>query len=355
MNKLFFYTIFLIVLLFSCKNKNSSTNDENEIIELNIIEKPKSIDGELIEIEGFLLPDEMILQDSILFVKDSRAEKYIHLVDLKNKKYLTSFAAKGKGPGELLGASTMDYYNNKLWVHDITLSKLISFDKDSLLNGSHGYTNEIQLKEKARQNFNLTWINDTIITSTTFSESPNRLIFTNNKGVVSYEAFEMIPPEKKDTPRAIHNQSYQSVLKKNPNHNKIAVVNRYSDLLEIYDLDEKSSKRFSTHQNFTPIYDVVNVDGNVRMGQGETTRFGSIDISVTENKIFTLYSGRTRGEGYANYADKIYVYDWQGNYLNSYEIPNLAIGILAENDYSLLTLEYKEGIPMLKRYSLDEK
>ncbi|GAA4273805.1 BF3164 family lipoprotein [Aquimarina gracilis] len=361
MNKqiLKFYTLFVVVFLSCNVDKANNKIGKKEIVKLNITEEPKSIEGELIAIEGFVSPNRMNLQDSILFVKDSRAEKYIHLVDLKNKMRLTSFGIKGKGPGELLSASSMDFYGNRLWVHDLTLGKFVSFDKDSILNnldGSYKYTDEIQFKEKARQNHNPTWLNDSTTISTTFSESMNRLILTNSQGKVSDEVFEMIPPQKKDTPRAIHNQSYQGKIQKHPSQNKIAVVNRYSDLLEIYDLENETSKLIKTHQNFTPIYEVIKADGNLIMGQDETTRFGCIDISATNDKIFTLYSGRKRGEGFANYANKIYVYDWKGNYLSSYRIPDLAIGILAQNNNTLLTLEYnKDGMGMLKRYILNEK
>lgn len=360
MKKFKFYLFLLLVIIFSCKGKHERVDEKtkNKIIELGLKIEPNLIQGEIIKIDGLVLPNKMSLQDSILFIKDSRAEKFVHLVDLKNKIRLTSFGVKGKGPGELLSAFSMDFYNNNLWVHDITLGKLVSFNKDSLLinlNSSYNYSNEIQFKEKARQNANPTWINDTVLVSTTLSESLNRLMFTDKEGVVSYEDFIMISPEKEDTPRAIHNQSYQALLKRNPNQSKIALVNRYSDLLEIYDLKEKESKLLKTHQNFTPIYEVVNADGDIRMVQDETTRFGYIDISVTKDKIFTLYSGRTRGEGFANYANNVHVYNWKGEHLKSYQLPNLAISILAENNNSLLTLEYKGGIPMLKRYTLDEK
>jgi len=354
-NLVYLFLNFLIIL--SCNYKNQ----EHKFIKLGLSTPPKiNILGKLISVDKFVMPGKMVIKDSILFILDENFDKNIHIVDVKNENYLSSIGNIGKGPGETLSGISLDFFNNQVWLHDITLSKLVSYNLDSIMsdkNINYSYTKEIVFKDRARQNFNPLWLNDSTLVSTTFSESENRLMYTNTDGGIFREEFKMINPEKKNTPRSVHNTSYQSIFKIHPNKEKIAIVNRYSDLLEIYNLKNGESLYLKTHLDFYPIYEVVNTDdGGVTMVQDDTTRFGCIDISVTEDKIFTLYSGRTRGEGLANYANKIYVYDWEGKYLTSYRIPNVAIAILAKDNQTLFTSEYnRKGEGMIKKYHLNEE
>ena len=287
---------------------------------------------------------------------DSRALKRIHVIDISNNDYVTNIGAAGKGPGELLSISSLDVSKEKLWAYDITLSKFVSFHLDSLTSPTYTYTTEINFQGKANQNFDPLWIDGgKTMVSTTFSESKNRLIFTNAEGTIIDEKFPMFDPPSDNIPQTIHNISYQSTLKVKPDHTKVAVVSRYADLLEIYDLENNSMKRIKTHTNFDPIYEVMNVDGNAVMGQGEDTRFGHIDVAVSNDKIYTLYSGRTRGEGRANYADIVCVFDWEGNFITSYKIDNRAIAIELKNNQEFFTIELDtQGKSLLKKYSIDE-
>lgn len=301
------YLLLTVLVIVSC-NKQSK---DFKFTKLGLSTPPKTnISGDSISIDKLVMPGKMILKDSILFILDEDFDKNIHAVNIKNENYLTSIGDIGKGPGETLSGVSLNVFNNLIWLHDITLSKFVSYNLDSIITDkktNYSYSEEIVFKDKARQNFNPLWLNDSTLISTTFSESENRIVYTNLNGQIFEEKFKMINPERKNTPRSVHKASYQSIFKIHPNKKKIAIVNRYSDLLEIYNLETDETLYFKTHLDFVPIYEVVNTDGGVTMAQNDTTRFGCIDISVTEDKIFTLYSGRTRGEGLANYANKIYV------------------------------------------------
>lgn len=348
--------ISLLIILFlcvqSCKKESSK-----ELVKLDLSNTPDLIEGELINVEQFISPGKMEIEENLIFVSDSKSEKFIHVFDLENLEYIGNIGTKGKGPGEALSCVSLDVNDGKIWLQGITLAKLISFNIDSILTQSkdYKYEEEILMKEKARQNFSPRWLDDGSIASISFSESLNRIMYTNKNGEVFKEDFVFLNPEDKDVPRSIHNMSYQGVQAIHPSLNKTVIVSRYADLIEIYNHDDLSSKLVKTHQNFNPIYEVVNSGGGVRMSQGDDTRFGYIDAAVTEDKIFTLYSGRTRGEGFANYAKNIYVYDWEGNYLDSYQISNLAIAIASDSNNNFYTMEYKDGIPMLKKYNSNEK
>lgn len=336
----------------SCKNDKNTTNFET----LAITATPKPIQGESLAFDALVLPTKMVYQEPYLFLGDSRATKRIHVIDIPNKTYVANIGTAGKGPGELLSLSCLDIYDDKLWGYDITISKLVSFHLDSVASPTYTHDSEIYFQGRANQNFNPNWIADTnTIVSTTFSESENRLMFTNTDGTVVEEKFPMFAPPSSTIPQTIHNISYQGTLTVKPDQSKVAAVSRYADLLEIFDLKSNTGKRIKTHTNFSPIYKVVNVDGNATMGQGEDTRFGHIYIAASDAKIYTLYSGRTRGEGKANFAEVVCVFDWNGNFITSYQLENRAIAIEVKDDNEFFTLELgPQGKSVLKKYTINE-
>ncbi|WP_298512213.1 BF3164 family lipoprotein [uncultured Kordia sp.] len=341
--------LFLLIAIISCKSDKNTPNFHTLAIE----ETPKPIKGEKLLFTELVNPSKMIYKEPYLYLGDSRALKRIHVIDILNNTYVANIGIAGKGPGELLSLSSLDISNGKLWAYDLTISKLVSFHLDSLAFPTYTYDTEIYFQGNANQNFSPNWIEkEKTIVSTTFSESGNRLIFTNTEGTIIDEKFPMFSPPSSNIPQTIHNISYQSILKVKPDQSKVAIISRYADLLEIYDLKNNTMKRIKTHSNFNPIYEVMNVDGNAVMGQGEDTRFGHIYISASDEKIYTLYSGRTRGQGNANFADVVCVFDWEGNFITSYKIENRAIAIELKNDHEFFVIELdSRGEFLLKKYT----
>jgi len=184
------------------------------------------------------------------------------------------------------------------------------------------------------------------------SNSQDRLLFSDKKGYVIDSKFKMFKPPTNDIPMNIHNQSYHGVLKKHPMEEKVVIVDRYSDLIEIYDIKNSSSLRIKTHGNYSPSYTIDNSGNSTRMLQSADMRFGYIDVSTTKKKIFTLFSGRTRGnnEKKGNFSNTVFSFDWNGNYLSSFKIEGEALTIQALNDDTFLVMEMEKGQPILKEY-----
>jgi hypothetical protein len=223
---------------------------------------------------------------------------------------------------------------------------------DSIKSSNVNFDQEIILKGDAKQDNFPRWLSENELVSITFSDSQNRLIFTDSKGEVVKEGFKMFSPPSDNIPYTIHNESYQGVVKVKPDTKKVVVATRYSDLIEIYDLEKASSKRIKTHSDYSPIYEVMVVDGYTRLGQDGTMRFGYLDIAVDDEFIYTIYSGRTRAEGKANYGDTIIIFDWKGKYIKSYTLENRAIAIEVVNGNQLFALERVKGKLLLKKYDI---
>jgi hypothetical protein len=298
----------------------------------------------------------MEIIDSILVISDSKSDKPLYLLNIKNMQYLKSIGERGKGPGEFIGLYSVCQFKNKIWAYDLTLGKLVSFDLDSVLdsNSNYKFTDEIILKDKARRSYSPVWLNDNLLVSPTMSDSDYRLLFSNNNGNLEKERFKMIPSPPNGVPNNIHNQAYHGVMKKHPTDEKLVIVDRYSDLIELYNLQDSTSIHLKTHGDYEPSYVVDDSGGFLRMAQNDDMRFGYIDVSVTQNMIFTIFSGKTRQESSVAYAgNTVILFDWKGNYLSSFITEENALAIQAMNDKEFIVIEMESnGMLSLKKYKI---
>lgn len=144
----------ILVLLFlniSAKTYAQKTvifgfDDFKEVIELK---------GEKLHLEDLLMdPLEIILSDSLLFIKNNKANPAVDVISLNSGKTITKFCNVGKGPGELVSPFCIQYIEDekKFMVQDFQGKKIVFYDLDLILvNANKKYT--------ATVNFNVeTWV-----------------------------------------------------------------------------------------------------------------------------------------------------------------------------------------------------
>jgi len=347
-----FFLSISTLITFGCKT------DKKDLLIANQKYESKPLNGININIDSLYYPGLMSRIDSILVLQDFKTKKPFHFINLNNHKYLKSFGTRGKGPGEFIGLNTINSFDKKLWAYDITLSKYVSFDLDSILKfgrSKYRYSEEIIFTNDARKNYCPLFINDTLLSSLTFSNSKHRILLSNKAdGQVSNELFDMIEPVEKTTPQRLHNESYHGVMEKHPLKNLLFIGSRYADLIEIYNLNSNKGIRIKTHDNFTPEFRIDNSQGFPSIVYNGQWKHGYLDISVTENVVFTLFSGRTTGD-YANrnsLGNTVLLYDWDGNYIASYSTDIDGHTIEAINDEEFVLCGVHNGISYLKRYKI---
>jgi len=346
----YIFLVLFLALFSGCKTNETNSN----FIVLNKEFELEPIKGETIMIDSLYFPTKLHISDSLLVVLDIKSKKNLHLFDMKNNEYILSFGERGKGPGEFIGLGSISQFQNEIWAYDLTLGKNVSFNIDSILKGGkYSFSNEIKHYDRARRSYTPLWMNDSTVISPTMSDSDYRLVVSDKSGNVIGEEFKMFPAPSSNTPSSIHHQSYHAVFKKCPSKSKFVLANRYSDLIEIYDLRDSTSIRLKTHGNYQPEYVIENANGRSRMAQTDKMRFGYIDVAVTDKIIYTLFSGRVRTQHKkGNYGNIVILYDWEGNYISSYTIEEDSISIEAVNDKEFLTLETVNGLPTVKKYQI---
>lgn len=285
--------------------------------------------------DRFNLSDELLspikarLSGDFLLLLSIRSKYFIYVIDIKSGKIIDKAGGYGKGPQEFESASDLIIHpdkNNTFIVYD---SSLMKFSKYGLTeNGNIKFieSNNINTSESI---MGLTWLNENEIASVgSFQEGRITLLSQNGEKL---KTFGELPPGRSYIPPQVRQQAYQSWIASNKNRDKLVVATRHSDKIEMYDSLGNSNLLIKGFLDFEPVYDIKYMDETPSMTSGDDLRFGYIDLAVTDERIFALYSGKERVEGGANYGNFVLEFDWTGHIQSSYKLEQSAISI-AVND-----------------------
>ena len=78
-----------------------------------------------------------------------------------------------------------------------------------------------------------------------------------------------------------------------------------------------------------------------------------IGSSVTNDFIYLLFSGKTRIQRNGDYANEIWVYDWEGNQIKKFLLDQEVNQIAISPNDELLINYHDDGKPNLTRYDLN--
>jgi len=347
LNKYFAILLF-ITLTVSCSNEKPTFNKFSDI---------KLLKGKQLEIDQDVLmsSNRILLIDTILVVLENKRDKFLCLFDIHSGKLICEGGTKGRGPGELITPWTLFESNldNSFIVFDATARRFNYFFIDSLIINPN-------FKPSIRINLNIEYgmlsyplfISDSILVSPGIF-SDGRLIFFDTQGNFIKKTGE-IPNKKlhRNAPDEIIQQAYQSVMSIDPNKEKIAILTRYSDRLELYNNEGIAIKTVMGPIGFVPKFIVGNAMGDAILVQDQSTRFGYIEVVSDDKFIYALYSGKTRSEnpGKANFGKFIFKFDWNGNPISMYELDDLVLSITLDRKHNIIYGLKEDTIPKIISY-----
>ncbi|WP_298512202.1 BF3164 family lipoprotein [uncultured Kordia sp.] len=331
------FILFLIITFVSCTQTETSWYKK---VNLTPAKKIKKVNNWTLS-DSLFNPFKLKKEGQNIYINDLKSKKVIVVFD-ENSNYKGNIGIKGKGPGELLAPfGSLDFHDNKLWVFDSSQNKYLGFHKDSVSSNDYKPTDHELFLESKSFFYELGWLDSETIVGLDFSEIDNRLSIYNTNTKQTTTTGTLPPLPKSEVPIAVHKQSLMATLKVKPDNSKIALANLYCDLIEIYNQDGSDYMKIKTDLDFLPKYELSNNGSRVVMGQAGDTKFGYIDLSVSDNKIYALYSGKTRDDSPFPFGTEIHVFDWEGNLVNVLEIEKKSTAIEVDtNDKNLFVIEY---------------
>jgi len=326
------YPIILAILVLAGCNENA---DQEMIINSNsltIESFPETSNYTFTKLTDYTegTPYKFYEVDSGLYIFDikGRDNKIFHFYNLEKHEFTQNFIGKGHGPNESFSPHASGLKNGKLWVFDFTMRKIIETDLINLEEKEIRlpyYFNHIEILNEKENIGN-------VLSNSNFKFQ--KIDKQTGKLISEFGVFDKIPEGIND--ELLH-EYFQSSFSISPNEKKLVSVYRWHDAIEIFDLETLESKLFYGAGNINNDFGlVIGETGDLILDRGGDMVQCTVDISVTDNYIYKLFSGITESVVDYFYCNTVLVYDWEGNPIKQIQLDRKVMSFSVSPDDSRL-------------------
>lgn len=315
----------------------------------------RSLTGQIVnQAEVIGSPGDLAIIGSYLVLLDGFAGPSFHVFRISDGKLLKSLGRKGQGPGEFIGPASIDPAPNtesKFWIFDITVCRLTHVNLDDVLADERDLGKRVLLLVSPGAPTHPIWINENLTISPGFFVQ-GRFGHYGADGEILRTVGDT-PPGDDRIPAVVRQHAYTGTFQPNAQRTLFALATRYADRIEIYAADGTLIAVAQRPVGFEPVYELAERSGRPVLGGRSDTRFGYIDVTTTDGRIFAVFSGRTRGEGEANFGNVVHVFDWNGCLLEVLELDSKVVDIAVDaNSWTLYAARHLPT-PAVLRFRLD--
>lgn len=308
------------------------------------------LQGELFVQSDFLdKPTDIAVGELFVIVGDLQAERPISVFDRRSGEFIGHTGDKGEGPHERSSVWSLDFKpgKNSGWVYD--------YPRDfKFLDGASMTEEAIRLTGGGNPMSPVLIVGDSIASSGGY-DSGRLGIYTPAGEFV--RTIGPDPPGEVSDPMIVRQHVYEAVMKTNSAGTKIVVASKNTDRIEFFD----SSKLLHLVRGpgfHEPVFSSTIVSNGYPgiMIEDETIQ-GYVSVAVTDQFVFALYSGRTRGwirskRYYSPPAKTVVVFDWSGYPVGVLGLEDGAMDIGVSSDGGVLYAIYRRPLPRVLRYEV---
>lgn len=310
----FFHYFILIVITTFCSCNKKKVNHLELIIDKELIQTPSGRLWKDFEFSTFSLdtsitsslnhPAHLRYHDKYLYVMDA-SDQFIKRFNEYGVFVDTIGNGRGRGPGEFLSFTDLDFSSNHIWVSDVNKRELTSFDYEGNLINSFNYKRgTFRVASSEDEVFLLTLGDSLLISKYDFN---GKLIskfgeFINNQrlNTMSMSGRIFYVPELNELAYLLHKASY------------LFYFSPMGDLIRAVELIDKQK-----FHNTSPKI----IENNMIQAKSPRTETEISDWAIFEGKLFLKGLIRT-GSEFTDRIDFIDVYSLDGStYLYSVKVP----------------------------------
>lgn len=328
-----FAFLFILSISISCNNQaNKSQTIETEKINHT---------QEFFLVEELLRPDMFCVIDSVIIIYDKHrnGNAFFHAFNLNNGEEYAEFGTIGMGSDDLNYPAQIDFCKekNEVEIFDRNYSKLYFYKLNDIINDKFIEVRQIKIAPEADR---IIHKNDSLLYC--LGALPESGMFWESKNGKRGDSFMKFPDVKNESLNSIQKYMlYQGELKMKPDRKKFVYVSTRCDLFKIISIETEVLNEISNRQTYSPKF--RQETGNTMAIMPENLN-GFISVTVTNEHIFALFSGRSE----TNYQEKYYfgnivhIYNWDGDLLKSVMLDKDAWQIYVD-DFSmkLYTIHYE--------------
>jgi hypothetical protein len=302
--------------------------------------------------DALATPTQIAVSNGRIVLVDGFAERPIHVLDAAGR-YLAGLGGSGEGPGEFEGPRAVEPAEDGqgFWVFDAALSRLTLVEPDrwAAIPASDRVTLSIHTPAMVT---NLVRRPEEGFLAVGFFGDGRLGHFT---GDGEYEgASGAIPGSSVEAPPEVLQHAYRGTLKADPSRTRLVLANRHAGFLEVFTSDGELVRRIDGPFPFEPVFEVKMGEQGPSLATGEDLRFGYVDVAVTSERIYALFSGRTRAghPGEAIYGRDVHVFDWEGTLRSVLHLDADAMAIAVDPVRDRLLVVRHLPTPALLSYEL---
>jgi hypothetical protein len=284
-----------------------------------------------------------IYRDSLLLVVNNlnRNPHHVRVFDIGRKKAVNNILPASSRKGGTQAFMSFGMADSLVWVFDVGKNGFIVANIDTVLKSNAGveYYSEYRITPQVFYYDAMLLNRNEALLSGNY-DTDEKLVYINfldgtrNKQLLSYEQDANIGSSR------VNKMSYESFMLLKPDKKKLLLAGRYSDQLELLDLDNGKYKKINGPVGFMPkLVPFENNAGVTEATPGRETLYGFLKGHVTANYFYLLFSGYSFQSFHRFYGNKILVYDWEGNPVKEISLKNDIVDFsVSSDDKTLYTL-----------------
>jgi hypothetical protein len=254
-----------------------------------------------------------VVADRVVLV-DGFAENPIHVIDGADGSHVASLGRSGEGPGEFEWPRAVEAapgHDGAFWVFDAALSRLTLVEPERWATEPSSSRVTLPIQAPAQVTNMVRMEPDRLLAAGFFGDG--RLGHFDGSG--SYMgASGALPSSVVNAPPEVVQHAYRGILKPDPARRRLVLANRHAGFLEVFASDGHPTRRIEGPFPFEPTFEVRAGEKGPSFATGDDLRFGYLDVAPTADRIYALFSGRTRASHpeRAVYGSTVHVFGWDG-------------------------------------------
>ncbi|MBR1941495.1 MAG: hypothetical protein IJ845_09215 [Bacteroidaceae bacterium] len=294
-----------------------------------------------------------------MLVSDENGETLFGLIDLQDHSKIYRFGVQGQGPKEVLSKFPFITSDKDIKLYDSNKQRLVQFDIPNILQGETGVTDVIFKSEEEGYFSRLIDFPECDVMIGTGIYDKGRFCLISRDGrVLSYAEDYPMENEGAELPSWVLFSAYQGAMDRQPTGNRFAVVTLTGELMQVYELDynTKQLKQIKFNCNSYPHFSTYGEGEDVNYMPNRRTKWGYEGMYVTDKYIYALYSGKPYYDSNNQLnsgADKVHVFDWDGNPVVCLNLDREARIITGTDDTLYAKIVLSDGGYEIREYKLD--
>lgn len=341
---------FLTFVFLGCKNSSSDLAMKMGFGEFKKLESSNLSSSNVIN-----RATNMYLFDSLLFVGDRDSEFHFKIIDIKQDKLISKFGKEGKGPCEVTFPVRLNwldsdrqlislYDRQRFKTHTYHLSNIFHGDNVECLSSSTTLNSNFQLVAQI-DSF-------TVLGTGLFKGRYATQTIGENEVKESTIGFPQTADESQIDFQILA-MAYQGKFLKHPIENKFVSTSLYSFSFDILEFNEnKDINLINQIHHWSPEF--IGTSGKTLSAtMKEGNKFGCLDVAVSTNFIYILFSGKTNTLEDSRESETVLVYDWNGNPITFLTLDKKIKKIAVSQDDHVLAAFIDTSDPQLVLYNLN--